>query len=552
MHYGIPDNLWKQLPPEDQNEIINAYYGKQVVPSIGGYAPPPAQAPPPEPQRTTASTKAGDIVWAYVRSLNSFPGNHPYFDQDRAVGIGGYMLEAHDPYLVQGANACRAAGFLVGVWSDPHGEDPTTYAQNLVNAAHSVDAVAVAPDPESTGKGYDGSPGWKWNAEAARAIRALDPSITIIVTPTPNQDDFNYAAWLASGALVWVQLYGEKLTDLFNADEVINRLKANGVPANRIGALIPAGAIGIYIPELQKLGVEHWAIYTIDDVSAGDRSVPFGGTESPTTPAEPVPAGDGSPSSSDSDLSVIVARAIGAADVVDIPDADEGAVDEGDVPDISWIIDDAFRADDDTAGSGTDLRFLSVSSSVSGTFPSWCLRSVGGYVQGVSGPINPGLRQIELLIGVEHVHGDYATHGHAPRSKHYCGLAADVDNSRWIWDYLFPIKQELLQLLGPWGLYDRGVRYYDADEQAAHKNHIHIGCNKTADAISTLLPRLPSGKLHVPGGSHQAPTVVAAKPINLDTVSGKWHALMQNLDTNRRAVAKRVRRNGDQLMGIVK
>lgn len=281
------------MSPEDQQQARIDYFGQEAGPPIGGFAPPPPPPPPPaEPPRAPAATKPAGPTWAYVRSLNSFPGNHPYFDADRTAGITGYFLEAHDPYIDTGSQMCRAAGFDVGVWSDPHGADAVTWANDVAAVARRIGATSVAPDPELTGKGSPGSPGWQWNADAAAALRAALPGVTIIVTPTPDQDDFNYQAWVTSGSLVWVQLYGAKLTDLFNADEVINRVAANGVPRNLIGALIPAGAIALYVPELQKLGVSHWAIYTIDDVGATDRAIPFGGEPGaapPAAPAENVP-----------------------------------------------------------------------------------------------------------------------------------------------------------------------------------------------------------------------------------------------------------------------
>jgi hypothetical protein len=330
MPYGVPDDLWKKLPPEDQNEVINEWYGHQVVPDIGGYAPTPTPTPStPQPPRVPASTKPGEITWAYVRSLNSFPGNHPYFDADKAAGIGGYMLALHDPLLEFGAAACQAAGFQVGIWDDPHGQDPVTWAQELAAAARKIGASTVAPDPESTGKGYAGSPGWNWNQAAADALRAAYPGITIIVTPTPNQDDFNYAAWTGNDSLVWVQLYGEKLSDLFNADEVINRVAANGVPRNRIGALIPAGAVAQYVAELQKLGVSHWAIYTIDDVTPDDRTVPFGDPDSPAPPPPPAEPPSDATGDTEDDVSLddyddsvyTVSDDTGEEDVDDPPDS---------------------------------------------------------------------------------------------------------------------------------------------------------------------------------------------------------------------------------------
>ena len=110
-------------------------------------------------------------------------------------------------------------------------------------------------------------------------------------------------------------------------------------------------------------------------------------------------------------------------------------------------------------------------------------------MQGVTGPVASGIREFELIINPARVHDDYATHGHAAHSYHYCGLAVDVDPERWIWDLVYPWKDSTLEFFGPspWGgLYDRGHKFGDAALQAAHQNHIHVAFNLTPDQVDAL------------------------------------------------------------------
>lgn len=45
--------------------------------------------------------------------------------------------------------------------------------------------------------------------------------------------------------------------------------------------------------------------------------------------------------------------------------------------------------------------------------------------------------------------------------------------ARALWDFLFPKRGQLFELLGPWGMYREGKPYYDPALQAMHENHIH-------------------------------------------------------------------------------
>lgn len=59
-------------------------------------------------------------------------------------------------------------------------------------------------------------------------------------------------------------------------------------------------------------------------------------------------------------------------------------------------------------------------------------------------------------------------------SSHGLGKAVDWGgNMRGVWDFLFPMRGRLHELLGPWGMFRDGRPYYDPQLQAMHENHVH-------------------------------------------------------------------------------
>jgi hypothetical protein len=122
-----------------------------------------------------------------------------------------------------------------------------------------------------------------------------------------------------------------------------------------------------------------------------------------------------------------------------------------------------------------------------------------GARHGVTGPVSPGIAELEGILGRENVTNDYATRGHTATSWHYPGGAAgrttaarsgsavDFRPKRSLWDRLFPIRTQLHELYGPWGLYRDGRRFHDEALQRRHEHHIHVTYFGTATEIARLL-----------------------------------------------------------------
>lgn len=553
MPYGIPDSSWRRLPAEDQQQIIKEYFaaGGQTPASGPGSRQGP-QAPTPTPPRETQAGAAPPIVWAYVRSLNSFPGNHPYFDNDRAAGVGGYMLKASDPYLAFGAQACRDAGFRVGVWDDPQGETAEAYAVRLGNAANAVNADVVAPDMEAVAKGYAGSPGWQYNIDAANALRSVVGSMPIAVTPLPLQDDFNYAAWINVGSDVWVQSYGSELSTVFDPIEVRNRAIANGVPPGRVTVILPAGSLSTTIPRVQNAGLGYWIIYTIDDVGSADRSVPFGDNS----------GDDGSQPFVD------VSSDYGVIGIDEGADVEIDAEYEDVEPDqYAWDLVTADEAGtlDDFLGIGGDRSLQAVRGTPGGgihptlglpNFPAidfWgkpgtivlapfygIIRRFSGYNPAIGWADKPGGPfgwTIYFRAGAGY--DFFITH----LGTRIVNLGAAVAEGQPIATVgNMPGDRPSHTHVGAW---DGGGRR-PPDVRTAAGNVIRARAFDAED-MRQLVWLSRAG-----GGGPPGPKQPTAKPIDLDTVNGAWLNLMQASDSKRQENAKSLRSSADRLMGIIK
>ena len=177
--------------------------------------------------------------------------------------------------------------------------------------------------------------------------------------------------------------------------------------------------------------------------------------------------------------------------------------------------------------------------------PSYCQVSRGGYTRGVSGPVGVGIRELELIINPKRIHGDYAKFGHAAKSWHHCGLAADILWEWWVWNLLWPARKHLRSLLGPPGLYEYGVRYYNASEYANHSGvnaHIHVSMNLTTDEVDHYL-KVPRRK-HLPPNKPLAPPPgetgdsAPSKPVNTEHIKDGWHDVMHALGRGIPAASK--------------
>jgi hypothetical protein len=361
MPYGVDDRTWRLLPQEDRDVIKAVAEGRPVQRweiasgQVVEVAAAPAQ-PPRATQMTPPPTEAMPGAWVWVRRGDAFPGNAPNMNDLKARGVVGVMIEENDPHASTIAANAHAAGLLVGIWSDPHGESPDQWANRVVGKAHALGAVVISPDVEASGKGYHGSPGWNYNDALAAEIRQADATIALVVTPLPLQDDFNYAAWVAVGAQIWPQSYGSTLDQVFDPVQVRDRVIANGVPPDRVSVILPAGSLATTVPQVQGLGLGAFGIYTIDDVSAGDRSIPFG-------TAVPLPAGQpfASPALPSSDFVPLPLLEDVPLDVLLPPgleDADDidGELESGEEPTIEDYLEE-FAAWESRESSG-QLRFL--------------------------------------------------------------------------------------------------------------------------------------------------------------------------------------------------
>jgi hypothetical protein len=197
--------------------------------------------------------------WAFVRAGESFPGNHPDFAQLKGFGGTGVLWDPDDPSAVAGMVDSREAGFHAGIWLVPHAsESPQAFAHRAADAIDRYHPDKVVLDIEAIGKGYQGSPGWRWSDEMMHTFSQLQPDPPpLAVTVEPLQDDFNYAAYTSHDAEVWPQAYLGDMTPR-NPQEVIDRVVANGVPADRVVPVLGPN-------QLDNYNAPH-NLYTADDI----------------------------------------------------------------------------------------------------------------------------------------------------------------------------------------------------------------------------------------------------------------------------------------------
>ncbi len=143
------------------------------------------------------------------------------------------------------------------------------------------------------------------------------------------------------------------------------------------------------------------------------------------------------------------------------------------------------------------------------------------YVQGAIKPGGPHVRHFDrqmFSLGY-HVTSGYRCSG----SYHGCGpvpegAASDygdsVNDLRKQWLVAWPHRSKLAEMLGPWGLYRYGKRFYNATLQAQHRDHNHFAVTQY---ITLTTPRSRYWYM---------------------TKTEKWHAL--NLEAHRRTA----KRNG--------
>jgi hypothetical protein len=215
--------------------------------------------------------------WAFIRAGESFPGNHPDYAQLRGYGATGALWDPDDVKAAAGMASSREAGFESGVWLVPHqNESPSAFAQRAHEAITRLGPDVVVLDIEAIGKGYAGSPGWRWSEDMMDAFSRLRPNPPpLAVTVEPLQDDFNYAAYTSRGAEVWPQSYLGDMTPR-DPQEVIDRVVANGVPRNLVVPVLGPNQLDGYN------GAHN--LYTADDIQGRTPSTGTSPTEAEAPP----------------------------------------------------------------------------------------------------------------------------------------------------------------------------------------------------------------------------------------------------------------------------
>lgn len=209
--------------------------------------------------------------YGFLRSFASIGRDPTQFNNLRNLGYGGVLIDYSDPYLAQAVAAAQQAGIDFGFWGDPAavGNDPVRMAQRFGALQQQYNPSLLVPDIEFIGKGYEGSPGWLWNQQAADAWQRYVGNARSAVTVMPNQKDFNYGAWGQN--MEWLpQAYGANPnTDLYNPNDIVQTLIGQGVRPEMISPILGPGHIR------EGYGYGGSALWTIDDF------MPYGRTPFP-------------------------------------------------------------------------------------------------------------------------------------------------------------------------------------------------------------------------------------------------------------------------------
>jgi hypothetical protein len=215
--------------------------------------------PPVDDAYAADAPSQGHGGWTFIRAGSSFPGNHPNYAQLKGFGASGVLWDTDDPAAGAGILDAQHAGFKAGIWLVPHAsESPQAFAHRAADAINRYHPDKVVLDIEAIGKGYQGSPGWRWSDEMMNTLSRLQPNPPpLAVTVEPLQDDFNYAAYTSRDAEVWPQAYLGDMTPR-DPQEVIDRVVANGVPADRVVPVLGPN-------QLDNYNAPH-NLYTADDI----------------------------------------------------------------------------------------------------------------------------------------------------------------------------------------------------------------------------------------------------------------------------------------------
>lgn len=177
---------------------------------------------------------------AFVRSYDSLGRDEDDLLRLLQAGYTDVVFDVLDPYYSQGMQTARKLGLRAGIWANPENfpsKDPETFARQIaeIRRIHNPDLVML--DVEAIGKGYQNTPGWAYNEALARAIRNYLPNQRIGISVMPQQEDFNYEAYLGSlGNVEWYpQAYGANpRTQPYDPAFVADILKKRGVPEQYI------------------------------------------------------------------------------------------------------------------------------------------------------------------------------------------------------------------------------------------------------------------------------------------------------------------------------
>jgi hypothetical protein len=174
------------------------------------------------------------------------------------------LIRYDDPRLGEMAAQLKAMGREFGIWGDPRqGQSPEDYAKMMYETARRYGTNIVSPDLEFPAKGYEGSPGWQYNEQLARAWQSLMPDMETVVSVMPNQRDFNYEAWKGIADMWLPQAYGaDPRKDIFDPQQIVQTLIDRGVDPSLIMPVLGAG----HKTDAYKRA---YSLYTADDFQGG-------------------------------------------------------------------------------------------------------------------------------------------------------------------------------------------------------------------------------------------------------------------------------------------
>lgn len=240
--------------------------------------------------------------YGYVRSYASLGSDLDDIRNFVNAGYAGALFNYDDPQLDRAIRDAQAAGISYGIWGDPNavGDNNAAYVARMQKLQQLYHPELFALDLENSYKGDPGSANWNKMGELARLWQQAMPGVRTAVTPLGSahgMSNWNIKPWGANTE--WMpQAYGaDSHTQVYNPQDVVNTLLAQGVPADMISPII---ADGHYNTGMGGYGGS--AMWTIDDwigktvpKASGPAAQPqgSGGPAAPTTSTTRTTQGQG-------------------------------------------------------------------------------------------------------------------------------------------------------------------------------------------------------------------------------------------------------------------